>query len=36
MPDALDVGAVVAVLRDGWGFDVDGADYAAVGGGSYH
>jgi spectinomycin phosphotransferase len=36
MPDALDVGAVVAALRDGWGFDVDTADYAAVGAGSYH
>jgi spectinomycin phosphotransferase len=36
MPDALDVDAVVAALRDDWDFDVDVADYAAVGGGSYH
>ena len=29
MPDALDAGAVVGALRDGWGLDVGVADYAA-------
>lgn len=27
---------VIDVLADGWDFDVDTADYAAVGAGSYH
>ena len=35
-PDGLDVSAVVAALRDGWGFEAVRADYAPVGGGSYH
>jgi spectinomycin phosphotransferase len=35
-PDGLDVRAVVDALRDGWDFGVDVAEYAAVGGGSYH
>jgi spectinomycin phosphotransferase len=35
-PDGLDTGTVVAAVRDGWGFDVDVAEYAAVGAGSYH
>lgn len=36
MPDGLEVDSVVDALREGWGFDVDGAKYAAVGAGSYH
>jgi spectinomycin phosphotransferase len=36
MPDGLDVRAVVDALREGWDFRVDAAEYAAVGGGSYH
>jgi spectinomycin phosphotransferase len=35
-PQDLEVGSVVDALRDGWDFDVDVADYAAVGAGSYH
>jgi spectinomycin phosphotransferase len=35
-PDEVDESSVVAALREGWGFDVAGATYAAVGGGSYH
>jgi spectinomycin phosphotransferase len=36
MPEGLDIGSVVDALRDGWDFGVDVAEYAAVGGGSYH
>jgi len=36
MPEGLDVGSVVDALRGGWDFGVDVAQYAAVGGGSYH
>jgi spectinomycin phosphotransferase len=36
MPDGLEVRSVIDGLRDGWDFGVDGAEYAAVGGGSYH
>jgi len=36
MPEGLDVRAVIDALRDGWDFRVDAAEYAAVGGGSYH
>jgi spectinomycin phosphotransferase len=36
MPESLDGGSVIDVLRHGWDFDVDVADYAAVGAGSYH
>jgi aminoglycoside phosphotransferase (APT) family kinase protein len=36
MPDGLEARSVIDGLRDGWDFDVDGAEYAAVGGGSYH
>ena len=32
----IETSAVIDVVADGWGFDVDSADYAAVGGGSYH
>ena len=35
-PDGLEQSAVVAALRDGWDLDVDVAEYAAVGAGSYH
>jgi spectinomycin phosphotransferase len=36
VPDGLDDSAVVAALRDGWGFDAAAFDYAPIGGGSYH
>ena len=32
----VETSAVIDVVVGGWGFDVDSADYAAVGGGSYH
>jgi spectinomycin phosphotransferase len=32
----IETSAVIDVVANGWGFDVDSADYAAVGGGSYH
>jgi spectinomycin phosphotransferase len=35
-PEGLDVTAVIDALRRGWHFDVDVAEYAPVGGGSYH
>jgi spectinomycin phosphotransferase len=35
-PEGIDTGAVLDALREGWGFDAGSADYAAVGGGSYH
>ena len=35
-PENLDGGSVIDVLRDGWDFDAVGADYVAVGAGSYH
>jgi spectinomycin phosphotransferase len=35
-PEGLEASAVIAALRDGWEFDVDVAEYAAVGAGSYH
>ena len=35
-PEGLEVGSVVDALRRGWGFDARDAEYAAVGGGSYH
>jgi spectinomycin phosphotransferase len=35
-PDGLDTRAVVDAVREGWELDVDVAEYAAVGGGSYH
>jgi spectinomycin phosphotransferase len=36
MPEGLDVSLVIEALREGWDFGVDVAEYAAVGGGSYH
>lgn len=36
LPEELEAGELIGLLADGWGFDVEGADYAAVGGGSYH
>ena len=36
LPDEFDAGALSGYLADGWGFDVEAADYAAVGAGSYH
>jgi spectinomycin phosphotransferase len=36
LPDEFDAGQLPALLADGWGFVVDTADYAPVGGGSYH
>ncbi len=36
MPEEFEVGALVDALADGWGLEVATADYAAVGGGSYH
>ena len=35
-PDGLEVSSVIDSLRDGWDFDVDAAEYLAVGAGSYH
>jgi hypothetical protein len=35
-PDGLDVSSVIEALRDGWEFEVDVAEYAAIGAGSYH
>jgi spectinomycin phosphotransferase len=35
-PDGLDTRTVVDALREGWDVDADDAEYAAVGGGSYH
>jgi spectinomycin phosphotransferase len=35
-PDGLETSAVLGALREGWDVDVDDAEYAAVGGGSYH
>jgi spectinomycin phosphotransferase len=36
LPDELETSALPGLLADGWGFDVAAAEYAAVGGGSYH
>ena len=35
-PEELETSALIAVLADDWGSDVEAVDYAAVGGGSYH
>jgi spectinomycin phosphotransferase len=32
----VETSTVIDVVADGWGLDVDSADYATVGGGSYH
>jgi spectinomycin phosphotransferase len=36
LPEEFETSALIGFLADGWGFDVESADYAAVGGGSYH
>jgi len=36
LPEEFEADALTAPLADGWGFDVEAADFAAVGGGSYH
>ena len=36
LPSDIETSAVIDALADGWGFDVEVADYAAVGAGSYH
>jgi spectinomycin phosphotransferase len=36
LPEECEVNALVGALADGWDVDVATADYAAVGGGSYH
>jgi spectinomycin phosphotransferase len=36
MPEGLEGSSVIDALRHGWDFDVDVAEYAAVGAGSYH
>jgi hypothetical protein len=36
LPEEFEASALIGVLADGWGFDVDALDYAALGGGSYH
>jgi spectinomycin phosphotransferase len=36
LPEEFDDGALPGALADGWGLAVEGADYAAVGAGSYH
>ena len=35
-PEELNTSALIELLADGWGFDVEGIEYATVGGGSYH
>jgi thiamine kinase-like enzyme len=36
LPDGFEVSELFASLADGWGFDVEVAEYAPVGAGSYH
>jgi spectinomycin phosphotransferase len=36
LPEEFEASALIGFLAEGWGFDVETADYAAVGGGSYH
>jgi spectinomycin phosphotransferase len=36
LPDDFEAGALIGPLADGWGFEVESSEYAAVGGGSYH
>ena len=36
LPEEFETGAIADLLADGWGFDVEAADYANVGFGSYH
>ncbi len=35
-PEEFETSTLIDLLADGWGFDVEGVHYAAVGGGSYH
>jgi hypothetical protein len=35
-PEEFETSALTGLVADGWGFDVVAAEYAAVGGGSYH
>jgi spectinomycin phosphotransferase len=35
-PEELNASALIDLLADGWRFDVEGIEYATVGGGSYH
>jgi spectinomycin phosphotransferase len=36
LPEDFEAGALTGSLADGWGFDVEAAEYVAVGAGSYH
>jgi hypothetical protein len=36
LPEDVETSALIGSLADGWGFDVETIDYAAVGFGSYH
>jgi len=36
LPEEIDAGALADPLADGWGFDLEAADYAPLGIGSYH
>jgi spectinomycin phosphotransferase len=36
VPDGIETSALTGALADGWNFVVEGVEYAAVGGGSYH
>jgi spectinomycin phosphotransferase len=36
LPEDVETDALIGSLADGWGFDVEAIDYAAVGFGSYH
>ena len=36
LPDDFDAAVLAEILADGWGFDVEAADYAPLGAGSYH
>ena len=36
VPNDIDTNVLVGALADGWGFDVERAEYVAVGAGSYH
>lgn len=36
LPEDFEPDALTGLLAEGWGFDVEIADYAALGGGSYH
>jgi len=36
LPEDVETSALIGALADDWGFDVDSAEYAAVGAGSYH